>query len=1011
MKLYTNTKGKINKLLSSTILTGIVGATLLLNTAYAAVVDSYKGNPALCPATDATSFPGQNCTPQNICGYSTDAGNDYAQCYSTSALTPSGSGNSGIGVSSKLLSGVQGGYILNCNVAADAAAPYCDNSGSFWCNADTTCLTNKVVTTCTSAKWATDSGGTATDGAFTCATAPDNDDTNCLSGYISCDGNTAACEVTKNSTNYPTGANNHYGTSCLAAAARCDTGYLDCDSTTVTVGNGCEAARTNGGACTNGTAPGVWSCTTDVGGSCTDGDTNYTCTCNSSQHFITGTEATDSTSDPLLWGTQEGSGRIAALGNSTGEKFVIDNLGNIGVGITVPTALFDIYTTAQLVADTDVDWDKGDNATQRQTVTITPNESLALGATYTGKQNIYNVAASNPYSLAGITITGDSISIDNNSTDAIDWIIGANITTDSVAAGATYMDTLELETNYTGTDTEVVRGLFGTVRATASSLTDAVNITGIDYNVTARGSGLSEVGTLNATYVYGMDLSVGAAVTAGPGGTGVVNVANMYGINLVGGTDSGPNIYVDNAYGLYIDGFDDATNASFAVYAKNGKNYFGGNVGIGTTAPLEALQVANPANSGGIILKPYAGITHNTISGKDGEGLIINAFDIGAYPSTPGAQIILNYDGRMNFQSNNGGLKDRLYIRAVTGNVGIGTSAPNYLLQVGDAGDGSEARANAWNTLSDKKYKDDIEPIDNGSEVVNKLQGVTYKWKVNEQQSAGFIAQDLEKVLPNLVSTDSAGIKSIEYSGIIPYVVEAVKAQKNEIADLQERVTNTPQSSPTIPTDILGDMTNIYDKMVETAQALGLSNEGGKLLVQSDLSVSGATTLAELTVSGTISAGLIQIQPSDSSINTTGAQCYNESTGELNNVLCQDQALYIQNTSSGYVSLYDGKILFRPDGSVKADEIEVTKALVDEVVLGADSKLVGSADIQAGESSIKIDSDKVKGDSKIFTSALDDTKGKTLYIKEKAEGSYFVVSSGSAVDEEVRFDWWIVNTE
>lgn len=76
---------------------------------------------------------------------------------------------------------------------------------------------------------------------------------------------------------------------------------------------------------------------------------------------------------------------------------------------------------------------------------------------------------------------------------------------------------------------------------------------------------------------------------------------------------------------------------------------------------------------------------------------------------------------------------------------------------------------------------------------VKKLNGVSYNWKnslVKEKQS-GFIAQDVEKIMPELVSTnDSTGGKMMSYTHMIPYLVEAIKEQQVIIEKLNGQVRN-----------------------------------------------------------------------------------------------------------------------------------------------------------------------------------------------------------------------------
>ena len=93
-----------------------------------------------------------------------------------------------------------------------------------------------------------------------------------------------------------------------------------------------------------------------------------------------------------------------------------------------------------------------------------------------------------------------------------------------------------------------------------------------------------------------------------------------------------------------------------------------------------------------------------------------------------------------------------------------------------------------YNSSSDKRLKKTIKQIDGALEKVNKLKGVSFEWKESGTQALGLIAQDVEKVIPELVTTDDNGFKGIRYNNIIAVLVEAIKEQQDQIKVLQDQV-------------------------------------------------------------------------------------------------------------------------------------------------------------------------------------------------------------------------------
>ena len=100
--------------------------------------------------------------------------------------------------------------------------------------------------------------------------------------------------------------------------------------------------------------------------------------------------------------------------------------------------------------------------------------------------------------------------------------------------------------------------------------------------------------------------------------------------------------------------------------------------------------------------------------------------------------------------------------------------------------DASAGRLSATflNSLSDEKLKKDISTIDNAVDKVMQLRGVDYTWKQSEEKSKGVIAQELQKVLPELVS-ESDNRLSVNYNGIIGVLIEAIKEQQKQIDELK----------------------------------------------------------------------------------------------------------------------------------------------------------------------------------------------------------------------------------
>ena len=135
----------------------------------------------------------------------------------------------------------------------------------------------------------------------------------------------------------------------------------------------------------------------------------------------------------------------------------------------------------------------------------------------------------------------------------------------------------------------------------------------------------------------------------------------------------------------------------------------------------------------------------------------------------------------------------------VTASTGTGSvvlsASPTFTGTVGAAAitaTGDIAAAN-FNSTSDISLKDNIQTIVDPLDKIIKLNGVTFNWKENQKPSIGVIAQELQEVLPELVT--QGDIKSVNYNGLIGVLIEAVKEQQKQIEELKDLVKDltTPQ--------------------------------------------------------------------------------------------------------------------------------------------------------------------------------------------------------------------------
>jgi hypothetical protein len=213
---------------------------------------------------------------------------------------------------------------------------------------------------------------------------------------------------------------------------------------------------------------------------------------------------------------------------------------------------------------------------------------------------------------------------------------------------------------------------------------------------------------------------------------------------------------------------DTATSQTIA-----GVKNFTGNVGIGTASPMRALHIT--ANSAEIVLES-TNVTDATQVGR----LWRTRSDAGSF-----------YIEAMNGALNSG---FAALVATKSGNVGIGTGGPGYKLDVqgGDINASGSVRASGVALSSDARLKSNVETLHDALADVQRLRGVRFTWKKDGRSSIGLIAQEVEKVFPELVSTGANGFKAVDYANLVGVLVEAMKqvsARQTALAnDSQERI-------------------------------------------------------------------------------------------------------------------------------------------------------------------------------------------------------------------------------
>ena len=373
-----------------------------------------------------------------------------------------------------------------------------------------------------------------------------------------------------------------------------------------------------------------------------------------------------------------------------------------------------------------------------------------LGASATGVDPSYGLTVGS----AGIKATGNSyfegaLTVTTDITANDDIIFNGELMPDGATCannqilqkiGADNWDCVNMPgggITGSGTANYVSKWTAGTVLGNSQIFDNGTNV-GIGTTAPARKFQVSE-----SAVTWGMRVQTGAGyIDFGPASTG------------------GAHIYTDRAQFYFNKPLNLVTNPSriiaYSTYPlalnAGGSDRLtilsNGNVGIGTTNPVQRLTVAG--------------------------------------------QIAVNDNNTRIYEGSGNAVR----IQTNSGYIDIGPQNTSYAHIYTDRTSGfyfnEELRAPAFYYTSDIAFKEDVLPLENSLDKILDLQGVSFTWKDNREPSIGLIAQDVEEIFPEAVSGEE-GEKAVNYGVLVAPLIEAIKEQQGQINELQAEIEQLKQ--------------------------------------------------------------------------------------------------------------------------------------------------------------------------------------------------------------------------
>jgi trimeric autotransporter adhesin len=374
-----------------------------------------------------------------------------------------------------------------------------------------------------------------------------------------------------------------------------------------------------------------------------------------------------------------------------------------------------------------------------------------------------------------------------------------------------------------------------------------------------------------------------------------------------------------------------------------------GNIWVGTNTPTEAFEINGTTriNSSLKIMPAWSGNDALRIQPGDDLNPTYNLITVGnstwtAYPFRVTKRWDILNSGVLTVSGTGAS--------SFVGDLGIGTTTPSYKLHVNGTAAGT-----SWTNTSDSRFKTNIVSLSGGLDIIQQLTPVSYIWNALGKEHGGdstalqygFIAQDVETILPDIVHTDNEWYKSIDYIKVVPFLTKSIQ--------------------------------ELNEKKVDSGNFVALS---GSLATQSLALSQIQSTLSGMTASG-VNSSAFGISSEDQTI-------LDHMVGTLDTVL-----IHAKTTFTEMVTFVE-KVVFSAE------------TVFEKSITVAEGDTAGTAIIQAGEKNVHISfHHPYTIIPKIVTTADTFTPYRIINKTE----AWFTIETAVPVDTHVAFDWIALSTK
>lgn len=432
-------------------------------------------------------------------------------------------------------------------------------------------------------------------------------------------------------------------------------------------------------------------------------------------------------------------------------------------------------------------------------------------------------------------------------------------------------------------------------------------------------------------------------------------------------------------------------------------------------------------NNGGIITASSANLStvnaaalNSTLTLKNSNISSANVFAItaatGTYSQTSGTNGALAITPTYNQTSGTAANTDLLINRTQTA-VGSGTQllidaqvGGTTMFNISNVGAGYLAAA-SWTYGSDRRMKENITELNYGLDALMQLDPMKFDYIKGQKDQLGFIAQDVQAVIPELVKNLPNGLLGLQTEGLIPVIVNSIQEQQAAIAEISNFEFLISNQIPNI-NDQISQISLKTDSNVDTLQELQDS-------IDQQLGV------VEIGIKNQES----RIEDLESGIKNQASSIDSRLTASENLIaILQTQILELQtklNTETNLAQIdlntQDAqfiKLLLGTDRVKNPEDVDILGKLssktlatggIEITLIDKEAPTIGTAVIEAGKTSVEVKTKAAKTGIQVFVTPKKGLE-QSIGVAKITDGESFEAELSKPETEDVGFSWWIISS-